>query len=164
MSAGFWYVCQYSNYHYWDVYLSSKAPVVRFNKNVRDLQMGQTPRDVTLASKVCVLSYFSCVWFFVTPWTLVRQALFMGFSRQEYWSGLLSLSLGDLPNRGTEPMCLNVSALAGRFFTTSATWDSHFREKLRKHSNFNIKQKLENSRLLWFSMFLYTVLLGNYTP
>ena len=72
--------------------------------------MGQAPRDVTLVSKVCVLSYFSCVRFFVTPWTLVRQApLFMGFSRQEYWSGLLSLSLGDLPNRGTEPICLNVS-------------------------------------------------------
>ena len=37
----------------------------------------------------CVLSRFSCVWLFVTPWTVARQApLSMGFSRQEYWSGL----------------------------------------------------------------------------
>ena len=39
----------------------------------------------------------------------------MGFSRQEYWSGLLFPSPGDLPNPGIEPASL---ALAGRFFTT----------------------------------------------
>ena len=38
---------------------------------------------------------------FVTPWTVARQALLsMGFSRQEYWSGLLIPSPGDLPNPG----------------------------------------------------------------
>ena len=38
---------------------------------------------------VCVLSHFSCVWLFVTSWTVAHQApLSMGFSRQEYWSGL----------------------------------------------------------------------------
>ena len=38
----------------------------------------------------CVLSSFSCVWLFETPWAVARQAaLSMGFSRQEYWSGLL---------------------------------------------------------------------------
>ena len=47
----------------------------------------------------------------------------MGFSRQEYWSGLPCLPLGDLPNPGTEPMSLMSPALAGRFFTTSATWE-----------------------------------------
>ena len=37
-----------------------------------------------------VLSHFSCVQLFVTPWTVARQApLSMEFSRQEYWSGLL---------------------------------------------------------------------------
>ena len=36
-----------------------------------------------------VLSRFSRVWFFATLWTVARQApLSMGFSRQEYWSGL----------------------------------------------------------------------------
>ena len=39
-----------------------------------------------------------------TPWTVARQApLSMGFSRQEYWSGLAFHSLGDLPYLGIEP-------------------------------------------------------------
>ena len=38
------------------------------------------------------------------PWTVADQApLFMGFSRQEYWSGLPFLSPQDLPNRGNKP-------------------------------------------------------------
>ena len=44
--------------------------------------------------------------------------LSMGFTRQEYWSGLLFLSPGDLPNTGIEPTSLMSLALAGRFFTT----------------------------------------------
>ena len=40
----------------------------------------------------------------MVPWTIARQAsLSMGFSRQEYWSGLLLPSPGDLPNPGIEP-------------------------------------------------------------
>ena len=40
----------------------------------------------------------------VTPWTVARQApLFMGFSRQKYWSGLPFPSPGDLPDTGIEP-------------------------------------------------------------
>ena len=46
-----------------------------------------------------------------------------GFSRQEYWSGLLCPPPGDLANSGTEPTSLKSPALAGRFFTTSATWE-----------------------------------------
>ena len=39
-----------------------------------------------------------------TPWTVARQApLAMGFSRQEYWSGLPFPSPGDLPDPGIEP-------------------------------------------------------------
>ena len=39
-----------------------------------------------------------------TPWTVAYQApLSMGFSRQEYWSGLPFPSPGDLPNPGIEP-------------------------------------------------------------
>ena len=41
---------------------------------------------------------------FVTPWTVAHQApLSMGFSRQEYWSGLPFPSPGDLPDPGIEP-------------------------------------------------------------
>ena len=58
----------------------------------------------------------------VTPWTVARQApLFMGFSRQEYWSGMPCHLPGDLLNPGIEPKSLAASALAGRFFTTSIT-------------------------------------------
>ena len=46
----------------------------------------------------------SRVQLFVTPWTVAYQAPpSMGFSRQEYWSGLLFPSPGDLPNLGIEP-------------------------------------------------------------
>ena len=42
--------------------------------------------------------------FFVTPWTVTCQApLSMGFSKQEYWSGLPFPPPGDLPNPGIEP-------------------------------------------------------------
>ena len=51
-----------------------------------------------------VLSHFSRVQLFETPWTVAHQApLSMGFSRQEYWSGLLLPSPGDLPHPGIKP-------------------------------------------------------------
>ena len=57
-----------------------------------------------------------------TPWTVAYQVLpSMGFSRQEYWSGLQFPSPGDLPNPGIEPWSLTSPPLAGRFFTTTAT-------------------------------------------
>ena len=68
------------------------------------------------------LVHFSCVRLFETPWTVAHQPLLStGFSRQEYWSGLPCHSPGDLPNPGIEPTSLMSPALAGRFFTTSAT-------------------------------------------
>ena len=47
-----------------------------------------------------------------------------GISRQEYWSGLPFLPPGDLPDPGIEPASLASPALAGGFFTTSATWEA----------------------------------------
>ena len=71
---------------------------------------------------MCVLSWFSRVQLFMTLWTIVYQApLSMGFSRQECWSGLPYPSPGDLSDPGIEPVSLTSPALAGRFFTTSAT-------------------------------------------
>ena len=53
---------------------------------------------------------------FEIPWTAALQApLSMGFSRQEYWSGLPYPTPGDLPHPGIEP---SSPALAGKFFTT----------------------------------------------
>ena len=62
----------------------------------------------------------------------------MGFSRQEYWSGLPCPPPGDLPNPGTEPTSLMSPALAGGFFTTSSTWEAHFMVWL----GLNLKNKL----------------------
>ena len=47
-----------------------------------------------------------------------------GFSRQEYWSGFLCPPPRDLPDPGIEPVSLMSPALAGGFFTTSATWET----------------------------------------
>ena len=59
---------------------------------------------------------------FVTLWIVAHQTpLPMGLSRQEYQSGLPCPPLGNLSNPGIEPTSLT-SALAGRFFPTSATW------------------------------------------
>ena len=46
----------------------------------------------------------------------------MGFSRQEYWSGLQLSTPKYLPDPGVDPTSLVSPALAGGFFTTSATW------------------------------------------
>ena len=57
-----------------------------------------------------------------TPWIVARQAaLYMEFSRQEYWSGLSFPPLGNIANPGIEPEFVTCTALAGRFFTTKAT-------------------------------------------
>ena len=67
----------------------------------------------------------SHVQLFETPWTVACQALLsMGLPRQEYWSGLPFPSPGELPDPGIKPESLTSSALAGRFFTTSTTWQN----------------------------------------
>ena len=62
---------------------------------------------------------------FVTPWIVALQApLCMGFSKQEYWSGLPFPSPGDLPDPGIELRSLAlqaVSCISVRFFTDCAT-------------------------------------------
>ena len=70
-----------------------------------------------------MLSHFIRVGLFETLWTVAHQTpLSMGFSRQEYWSGLPCPSPGDLPDSGVEPTSLKSPVLADRFFPTSATW------------------------------------------
>ena len=60
---------------------------------------------------------------FLTLWTMIHGTpLSMGFSRQEYWSGLPCPPPGDLPDPGIKPMS---PALADEFFTTSTTWEAH---------------------------------------
>ena len=80
----------------------------------------------------------SCVSLFVTPWTAAYQApLSMGFSRQEHWSGLPCPPLGGLPDLELEPTSLTSSARAGRFYTTSATWEAQESPVIDKKNVFN---------------------------
>ena len=66
--------------------------------------------------KLLVLFNRQVVSLWQPPWTVAHQArLSMGFSRQEYWSGLPFPSPGDLLDLGIEP---DSPVLAGRFFTT----------------------------------------------
>ena len=60
----------------------------------------------------------NCIWLFVTLWTVARRApLSMGFPRQEYWSGLLFPTPGDISNSGFEPKSPASPTLPGGFFT-----------------------------------------------
>ena len=66
-------------------------------------------RQVILSTSVenCVQNCFSCVWLFATLWTIACQTpLSLGFSRQEYWSGLPCPPPVDLPNPGIKPTSL----------------------------------------------------------
>ena len=69
-------------------------------KLVEELLCNQTCKK-DLHVNGCMLSRFSCVQFFVTLWTVAHQVpLSMGFSRQEYWSGLPCPPPRDLPDLG----------------------------------------------------------------
>ena len=62
----------------------------------------------------CIYQLLSHVQLFTTPWTVACQSLLsLGFSRHEYWSGLLFPTPGDIPDPGVEPAS---SALAGRIY------------------------------------------------
>ena len=63
--------------------------------------------------------------FYTAHQDVAHQALLsMEFSRQEYWSGLLFPTLGDLPNPGIESASHESSALAGQFLYNWATWEA----------------------------------------
>ena len=76
---------------------------------------------------VCVhVHVLSHGWLFAAPWTAALQAsLPMEFSGQEYWSVVPYPTPGDLPHPGVELTSLGSPALAGRFCTTSASWEDY---------------------------------------
>ena len=70
----------------------------------------------------CLLNCFSYVWFFVSLWIIASQApLSMGFSRQEYWSGLPCPPPGELLDPGIKPTSLTSPALADKGFPGGST-------------------------------------------
>ena len=86
-------------------------PIPRARNSLSFLEDASSPKLVgvgwgkkILCLYACVFSRFSHVRLFATPWTVACQfPLSMGFSRQEYWSGLTFPSSGDLPNPGIKP-------------------------------------------------------------
>ena len=73
---------------------------------------------------MCLLSSFSHARLFAILLTMAGQAaLSMGFSRQEYWSGLPCPPSRGSSYPGIEPVS---PALAGGLFTTSTTWEAYF--------------------------------------
>ena len=83
----------------------------------------------------------------------------MGFSRQEYWSCLPLPPPRDPPHPGIEPMSLRSPALAGRFFTASATWEAYiyirerdsksWREEGRLASNLETLEMTQRTKVLF---------------
>ena len=81
--------------------LPTKSPFDPQNTPVCSLTLNLRNRKHSSGGEVKSLSG---VQLFVTPWTIVYRAPpSLGFSRQEYWSGLPFPSPGDLPNPGIEP-------------------------------------------------------------
>ena len=98
-----------------------------------------------VCAQICP-KWLSCVWIFATLWTVAHQApLSMEFSRQEYWSGLLFPSPGDLFNPGIKLAFLMSSALTGRFFITNTTWEdyTHTHTHTFWTSSYNFMQSVE---------------------
>ena len=72
-----------------------------------------------------MLSHFSHVQLFGTLWTVALQApLYVGFSRQEYWGGLLCSPAGDLPNSGIHPHLPGSPALQVDSLPTDPPWEA----------------------------------------
>ena len=103
--------------------------------------------------RACMLSHFS-VWLFVTSWPVSWQTpLSMGLSMQEYWSGLPG-SPGDLPHPGTEPAYLPSPVLAGRFFTTSTSWEDPYQVHVSLKLPYSHYPRVNNThfKLVWFTV------------
>ena len=91
-------------------------------KSVKDCSIHVHERISFPMISVCVLSHFSCVHLLAIPWTVAHQPpLSMGFSRQEYWSGLPFPSPGGLPEPRDQTRISYTSRIGNGFFTTSAT-------------------------------------------
>ena len=103
---------------------------------------------------------------FATPWNITQQAsLSMGFSRQEYWSGFLFPSPGDLPNPGIEPVSYIGRQILYHWETkeTSKLYlhicelSTHFFPSLFNHICFSTSSVWKNS-----SAFLLSLISGLY--
>ena len=77
------------------------------------------------SENACMLTRFSPVWLFVTPWAIACQTPpSIAFSRKQHQSEFPCPPPEQLPDAGTEPVSLLLPVLAGRLFPTSTTWEA----------------------------------------
>ena len=95
---------------HWTMVVSRKSPCA--------------PVQIPSPARMCVCYVTSVVSDSLRPHGAHQTPLSMGFSRQEYWSGLLCTPPGDLPDPRVEPTSIKFPALAGEFFITNATWEA----------------------------------------
>ena len=109
--------------------------------------LGNTQRFIWFLNEVCTPQLGLMLYVYVLSCSVMSDSLCpmnyiahqvplsKAFPRQGYWHGLPFLSPGDLPDPGIEPTSLVSPALAGRFFTTSATWQALCYQSLIPHSH-----------------------------
>ena len=101
MSKLSWKVTEFSFFLYFFVFWLSGETSQEMNPIILHITNIQRRKYESLSMKVKSLSH---VRLFATPWTVAYQASpSLGFSREEYWSGLPFPSPGDLPDPGIEP-------------------------------------------------------------
>ena len=131
----------------------SWAPSRCFSYNVSHIKkaisatfLAITHADCHLSVCACLLNRFSSVQLSVTPWTVACPpgSSVRGIFRGRIPEWVAVPFCGDLPDAGTEPGSFMPPALAGRFFTTSATWEAHIWEQT--HFNYFKPQSSSTKR------------------
>ena len=125
---------------------------LNYRHRARSIQISPEQDFPDCLVRACVLSHFSHVQLFATPWTVACQApLSMGFSRQEYWSGLPFPSPGNRPHPGMEPA---PPALAGGFLTTSTNWEAQNNDKC--HTEVSLHFFRGDAKMLFLGLWVGT--------
>ena len=92
------------------IFFPAKDGEALYCQQKQDWELTVAQKMNSLLPKYKVKS-FSSILLFETPWIVAYESSpFMGFSRQEYNSGLPFPSPEDLPNPGIEPRCLTLQA------------------------------------------------------
>ena len=113
---------------------------------IREIQAKITVTQHLMLTRICGLSRFGRVWFFVTPRT--ARLLAHGILQARILDWVALPSSGDLPNPAIISTCLTSPALAGRFFTTSATWEAHMLTGMARIGNVRSDPKWRCERIL----------------
>jgi len=115
-----------------NIVLEVLATAVRAEKEIKGIQIGKEEVKLSLFADDMILYIES-------------PKVSMGFSRQEYWSVLPCPLPGDLLSPGIKPTSLISPALAGGFFTTSATWEA----QKQRQGQISLISALCKQRFLW---------------